>query len=288
MNKKKLGDQLSFDNSWKNRKEANYNHWTPSFPKNQIQFAFRCHWEVFQKIIKIKNKSQNKVLEVGCGRGSLSSYFAEIGSECTLLDSSKAALEKARLVFKNNGHKATFIKGDANDLPLKKNQFDIVFSIGLLEHFENVKKPIEEQLKVLKKGGLFFGYIVPENRKNVQKYFNWVNLLLSRAHLLLFHDYKNKSVKKDDIYRSNKLSHSYLKNINFKKTNLIAVHGMYPLPMISHSPNFPFSLLPKFLEFFVVVIFKCAIYIRTFLNNKHGWICDEKNGQAFLIVLEKK
>lgn len=288
MRKKILGDQISFDNNWKNRKEANYNHWTSLMPKNQIQLAFRFHWEVFQEIIKNNKKKQNKVLEVGCGRGSLSSYFAQHGSECTLLDSSVSVLEKARLVFKNNRHKALFIEGDANKLPFKENQFDIVFSIGLLEHFEAIKRPIEEQLKVLKKGGLLFGYIVPENKTNIQRYFSWINLILFAIYKIFSPNYKNKSIQKDDIFRSNKLSKFYLNHINFKKCNLVAVHGMYPLPMISHSASFPFSLLPKIIELFLVKIFKFIIKIRSLLNAKHGWICNEKYGQAFLIVLEKK
>ena len=42
------------------------------------------------------------------------------------------------------------------------------FYQGLLEHFEDIVTPIEEQIRILDKGGLFIGYIVPEYEDNIQ------------------------------------------------------------------------------------------------------------------------
>ena len=71
---KKKGDIKSFKNSWSKRPESYYNHWVKNEPNNQIQLAFRMHWSLFNEIIEKEMKTQKRldVLEVGCGRGSLS------------------------------------------------------------------------------------------------------------------------------------------------------------------------------------------------------------------------
>ena len=36
----KTGSTNAFDQNWRNREEAFYNHWSPNKPVNQIQLAF--------------------------------------------------------------------------------------------------------------------------------------------------------------------------------------------------------------------------------------------------------
>ena len=55
--------------------------------------------------------------------------------------------------------------GNALQLPFDEGNFDIVFSIGLLEHFDDINKPISEQIRVLSNGGLWIGYIVPDLKR---------------------------------------------------------------------------------------------------------------------------
>ena len=123
-------------------------------PQNQIQFAFYNHWITFKSIIenmKLFNGGR-KVLEVGAGRGSLSAYFSQNGYQTTLLDSSKEILKIAKSIFENS-LKAKYVPGNALQLPFDEGNFDIVFSIGLLEHFDDINKPISEQIRVLSNGG---------------------------------------------------------------------------------------------------------------------------------------
>lgn len=280
------GSTEQFDQNWRNRNEAIYNHWTRDNPANQVQLAFRCHWEVFQELIGDIDESNASILEVGCGRGSLSSYFADAGWKCTLLDHSNAALQTASKVFNQNGHYADFITGDANALPFPDNSFNVAASIGLLEHFEEVKAPIKEQLRVLKPGGWFLGYIVPERPDNIQQYFNWVNSLLKLIASLAPGHNNNKSPK-SEIFRSDNYSGHYLQAINGLNYGNLHVFGMYSIPMISHSPEFPFTLLPAPVEKILTKMFQVALIIRRQLTGRHGWICSEKNGQAFLIAFQK-
>ncbi len=170
------GSVGEFDQNWQERKETKYNHWVKGALQNQIQLAFRSHWTLFKEILK--DRPMDTCLEVGCGRGSLSSYFADNGVKCTLLDTSTSILNTAEEVFKANGHDAEYVEANALDMPFDDNSFDVVASIGLLEHFEDIAPPILEQIRVLKPGGTFLGYIVPERPDNVQKNYNWINKIL--------------------------------------------------------------------------------------------------------------
>lgn len=284
--KKRTGSKKEFDDNWKNRKEAVYGHWVKGMPQNQVQLAFRSHWEVFNELIGKKAQLKGKALEVGCGRGSLSSYFVDNGWDVTLLDYSESVLATAKSIFDQNGHKASFIQGDANALELSNDSFDIVYSIGLLEHFEDVRTPIEEQLRVLKPGGWFLGYIVPERPDNLQQYFNWINHLLKLISSIFTIQNQSKQ-KKEEVFRSDNYSKDYIRAIEGLSYENLTVFGMYSMPMVSHSPEFPFSLLPSPIEWVVTRIFEGALKIRRLLTGRHGWICTENMGQAFLVAFQK-
>jgi ubiquinone/menaquinone biosynthesis C-methylase UbiE len=278
------GSASSFDLNWQIRKEAHYNHWIKGCPQNQIQLAFRKHWELFSELLgEIRN---GRCLEVGCGRGSISSYFTENGFDCTLLDYSNVVLNTARGIFNNHDHSAGFIQGDAMKLPFKNDCFEVVVSIGLLEHFEDIVTPISEQLRILKPDGLFLGYIVPERNDNIQKYFNWVNTVLNFIYSLF--SKKKKSREKVQIYRSVYGSDKYLEAI--KELNIVdvSIMGMYPLPMISYSPSFPFTLMPDLIERMLVILFELYLLLRKAWLKRNPWICSEKMGQAFLLSFRKK
>ncbi|MBF0542058.1 MAG: class I SAM-dependent methyltransferase [Nitrospirae bacterium] len=271
-----------FNKSWKLREESLYNHWTPNTPANQIQLAFKNHWDVFKGLIG--NKS-GICLEVGCGRGSISSYFAENGYVCHLLDYSQEILLIGREIFKKNGHKGLPVCGDALNLPYKTNSFDVVVSIGLLEHFENVSPIISEQLRVLKKNGIMLAYIVPDMPNNIQKHFNWINKLLKIIFFVISKQSK-KSIK-PEIYRNNYIPQVYLDILDKFNIKGALCIGMYPLPMISHSPEFPFSLLPEKIELALTNIFNLVLWLRRIFKNGHPWNCKYDYGQAFLIYFTK-
>lgn len=284
--KKISGSSHEFDLNWRIRQEAHYNHWTPGKPNNQVQLAFRSHWEVFRELIGPLAQRRGKSLEVGCGRGSLSSYFAADGWDVTLLDCSQSVVDTARKVFAKNGHNAEFVTGDANKLPFSDDSFDVTFSIGLLEHFEDVYQPISESFRVLRPGGWFLGYIVPERPDNIQRYFNWINFVLA-FFSRVFQGMKKEKFPKAPIYRSDFGSQHYLKAMEGLAYSDLIVLGMYPLPMISHSPEFPFSLLPKPLEWVLARIFEIVLLLRRLITGNHGWICSEDTGQAFLLAFRK-
>jgi ubiquinone/menaquinone biosynthesis C-methylase UbiE len=277
--RERTGDVAAFDRSWKQRQETHYTHWTRGEPRNQIQLAFRQHWTLFQELMGPKFKGR-RCLEVGCGRGSISAYFSDAGFDCTLLDLSSAVIETAKSIFEHHGLKAKYDVGDALALPYADRSFDVTVSIGLLEHFEDFERVISEQVRVLDKDGIFLGYVVPELPDNVQKDFHWVNDLI-RA--LIPESERVKAGRKEEIYRSTALSKPYLEVMKKLPLRDLGASGVYPLPMISHSPSFPFTLLNPEAEGVLVRHFSEVLEQRRKETGKHPWLCDENFGQAFLL-----
>lgn len=279
--------QSSFDRNWETRKESHYNHWTRGLPRNQIQLAFRRHWLTMQRYLP--DLPGREVLEVGCGRGTISSYFAEAGYRTTLLDSSPAVLAIARNIYRANGHPARFTAGDAFHLPFGDNHFSLCVSIGLLEHFDAIGLLMGEQLRVLQPGGLMLAYVVPERPDSVQRHFHWLNRILqslSKLKATRRSDPVRQSAK-EPLYRNGLTAASYLSALKTLGIAETEAYGMYPLPMISHSPAFPFSLLPSALERSLVAIFSAVLAVRRAIFRKDPWTCQERTGQAFLIVARK-
>lgn len=76
-------------------------------------------------------------LELGSGTGELSARLALAGRRVTLLDFSTASLDLAQELFRRLSLPAGFVHADVTQqLPFGDRIFDVVFSSGLLEHFE--------------------------------------------------------------------------------------------------------------------------------------------------------
>ena len=70
---------------------------------------------------------------------------------------------------------ADFVISDATKTEIKSNSFDIVASIGLLEHFEDPRELLIESLRIAKNGDIFF-YVVPDQLPHFKKYL--INLII--------------------------------------------------------------------------------------------------------------
>jgi ubiquinone/menaquinone biosynthesis C-methylase UbiE len=276
---KQVEDYSAFHNNWANRYEREYNHWTREEPRNQVQLAFRNHWLTFQQILKNPHfNAGSRSLEVGCGRGSLSAYFSDADYCCTLLDISPTVIERAQRIFQDNSLKADFVVGDALKLPFPDRSFDIVFSIGLMEHFSDIETLVKEQIRILDRGGAFIAYVVPEYKNNVQAKYNWINEILKS-----YADTDCRQEPKEDVFRTNYGSKRYVSIA--KENGLTDVHssGLYPLPMISHSIEFPFTLMPDKGEAVLVKRFTEWLTAKERKTGKNPWLCREGYGQAFLV-----
>lgn len=279
MNNKISGDVEQFDNNWNTRQETFYEHWNPDEPKTQIQLAFRRHFETFSKILSERKIVNGKILEVGCGRGTLSTFFANSGWQCSLLDASAKVIEIAADRFRKFGFNGEFFVDNAEDMKLPSDEFQAVFSIGLLEHFENPKKVLKEQIRVLAPGGCLLCYIVPQKNALVQDEFKWL------SEFVLAFEKENKNSKpenKEFVYRTSYDLEFYKKLLISLDLENIETSGIYSTPMISSSSEFPFSLLPTEAEKALTKFLTRHLDDRI-AKFKDPWLCEENYGNAILV-----
>lgn len=264
------GDAERFEANWSERPESKYLHWTRTAVKNQIQLAFRNHWDYLR--FHHDAASPGRVLEVGSGRGSLSAYFSDAGWDCTLLDLAPSAVAAAKEAFAESGLTAEFVHADCLDMPFEDSCFDLVFSVGLLEHFEQTMPVLKEQARVLKPGGKLIAYVVPEHTPPIQIENEWVNKLLTAMF-----DHEPEATK-SDVFRSDYLHEHYKQELFDLGMKSLGHHWVYPLPMISTSPSFPFTLLPESMEQILVDEFS-----RRLEGGEDRWVCKDLGGQAFFV-----
>jgi len=102
----------------------------------------------------LKNYSDGNIFcELGCGSGILLTKIAKRAETVVGIDYSEAALETARDFSKKEKiDNFSLLKDDCQKLKTKI-KCDIVYSQGLVEHFDDPAKIISEHLKITKKNG---------------------------------------------------------------------------------------------------------------------------------------
>lgn len=281
------GSVSEFDQSWKNLDAAERYHFVRSEPHHQVQFAFQNNFRVFRKVMG--KLTQGSALEIGCGRGSMAAFFADAGFDTHLLDTSPAAIDIARRNFAADGLAGKFSVGDALRLPYADNSLDVTVSIGLLEHFENIRTPVEEQIRVLRKGGVFLGYVVPERPWSVQTLATPVNRILAAA----MEKRSSGSTIKTPLFRNDYRSSEYLSVLKSFGVEATGAFGMFPLPLVSHSYSFPFSPMSSLAEARLMRLWRTMLALRLNKSTESTsptddpWTCPEGWGLAFLVWARK-
>ncbi len=137
------------------------------------------------KIIKkyLKPDKKKKILEIGCAPGAWLNYFKTYykynpyGIELSL-----TGCLKSRKNFEIFYSHADIVCADALNMPFKDGAFDVVFSMGLIEHFSNPADIINTHINLTKKNGHVI-IVVPNytrlNKKILQKSSRSDELFLS-------------------------------------------------------------------------------------------------------------
>ncbi|HYF10450.1 MAG TPA: class I SAM-dependent methyltransferase [Candidatus Paceibacterota bacterium] len=107
----------------------------------------------FRRILRRYLSRDSVMLELGCGRASLSLSLAPEIQRLVGVDISESAVRQAAASAEKQGLTNTsFIIDDCTKLATEE-RFDFVWSQGLLEHFEDPVTVAREHYRVLKPGG---------------------------------------------------------------------------------------------------------------------------------------
>lgn len=95
------------------------------------------------------------ILEPGSGHGVVSALLSLLGANVTLVDNDPAALRAGLEAARALGAEKlpTCLVGDVFHLPVKTGSFDVVWSDGVLEHFDEPQPALDEMARAAKPGG---------------------------------------------------------------------------------------------------------------------------------------
>ena len=94
-----------------------------------------------------------KVLEIGVGLGADHLRFAEAGADLCGIDLTERAVVHTRRRLALFGLSSNLAVGDAERLEFSDQNFELVYSWGVLHHSPDTQKAIAELYRVLKPGG---------------------------------------------------------------------------------------------------------------------------------------
>lgn len=101
----------------------------------------------------LKIEKNTEVLDLCCGAGQTTKILVQFSDRVTGLDISPVALAKAA----RNVPQASYVEGEAQNMPLEDNRFDLVHTSVALHEMtpQELNQILREVYRVLKPGGIF-------------------------------------------------------------------------------------------------------------------------------------
>jgi ubiquinone/menaquinone biosynthesis C-methylase UbiE len=124
----------------------------PSNYYDNIKNPLRYFWHIkrFKLIAKMIGKENGKILDIGCNGGSFTEEIYKCcGKSVTGIDIDKGSINYG----KNVRNFIRFLVADGCNLPFKRESFQLVICLEVLEHVKQFKKIIRESYRVLKTNG---------------------------------------------------------------------------------------------------------------------------------------
>jgi ubiquinone/menaquinone biosynthesis C-methylase UbiE len=139
------------------KKTSEKQHWNDFWAASRnLEDVYGTDDRIIENLLRYVDFNGLRVLEVGAGTGRDAAKMRMLGADVVGLDYSEEslALMKSSMPVTGTGTPIDIVCGDALDLPLCSETFDVVYHQGLLEHFRNPGDLLEENVRVLKKDGI--------------------------------------------------------------------------------------------------------------------------------------
>lgn len=203
-----------------NRRPCNIKHSNKQFLSKEYfeeverrKYFVEPHIPNFAEFEKWEGK---KVLEIGCGIGTDAVNFAKNGALYTGIDISNESLNITKERFKIYGLSGTFYNIDAqniNDLLKVGNNFDLIYSFGVIHHSPDPEQIIKNCIDLLNENGCLKIMVYAKN--------SWKNIMID-GNFDQFEAQSNCPVAytytREELY--NMLQRNNLTNINIVQTHI--------------------------------------------------------------------
>ncbi|MBI2633432.1 MAG: methyltransferase domain-containing protein [Parcubacteria group bacterium] len=205
------------------------------------------------KFAQFNHWGEKKVLEVGCGIGIDTIYFAQNGAHIYAIDISPHSVELTKKRFAYKNMQGIIATGDAEMLHFPDSEFDFVYSWGVLHHTKNTDKTIEEVRRVLKPEGKFCIMLYHKKSLVALQLYILYGLLKGKFFVnfnTLFALHLESPGTK--AYTKNELQRMFNQFKDIKISTVITPYDMR-IGKITFFPQFFTKIFPQSLGFFAII-----------------------------------
>ena len=186
-------------------------------------------------------KTEDRILEIGCGIGTVVHELSKKGHDIIGIDISSEAIEYGR---KKHGNIRLEVQA-AEILPYEDESFEVVLSFDLFEHIAEINKHISEVRRVLCPGGYYL-FQTPNRYSNILYEMLWTKSLQWRRYhpslhspgqlrrRMARHGFETRFIKMNPLneFTEKKLQKlgmlgKILRRINFRRMPLVLQTNLY-------------------------------------------------------------
>ncbi|HDG67669.1 MAG TPA: class I SAM-dependent methyltransferase [candidate division Zixibacteria bacterium] len=127
----------------------------------------------------------SSIVDIGCGSGLNLKFWEDKGLNMFGIDLSTKAIKIAKSIVPT----ANLLVGDGQNLPFKESSFDYATLLGVLEHFPEPARGLDELYRVLKPGGKVC-FVVPNSFGKLGKLVGFSGTEQEQELLLTMNEWK--------------------------------------------------------------------------------------------------
>lgn len=127
-------------------------------------------------IKRFKTNDNGLFLEAGCGPSKVSCLLAKEGVRTVGIDFSLNALRLSKALFQREGIRGHFVCGDILNMPFKDNTFSFLYTGGVIEHFRDTQKSVNEICRCLAIDGLTMNTVPYISLSTPYRILRWGNI----------------------------------------------------------------------------------------------------------------
>lgn len=142
----------------------------------------------FDKLFKsfLERSNNKKILEIGCAKGDWLIYFAnEFGYEPYGIDYSEIGCKMAEENFKVANVNGKILCEDIFKTSLENESFDVIYSMGLIEHFEDPTRILDKHIELLTNGGILI-ITIPNFKSSIYRFL--AKIFSKEREIIEFHN----------------------------------------------------------------------------------------------------
>jgi len=151
--------------------------WAREYARDPERYVFGTDPSDWAREIARLVRPGDAVLDLGCGEGRDSVFFAELGAAVTGVDPAADGLDKARRLARRRGVRVRWIEGGMIDA-LPAGRFDLIFSCGSIHYVPRAeRRPLFRRLAAMTRPGrhqahvVFTDRLVHEEKGEIVDYF---------------------------------------------------------------------------------------------------------------------